>query len=372
VDRGTSPIAGEVGRPTEILMSLEQKTYSSPTLDRQTLSSICLGVMWVVGTVTVRIVLALLTLWAIAALYIDCRTPTLRTPITLIYVLGVITVFVTLRRTYWAAIAYVLTFCVVLAWWLSLKPSNDGNWQPNVERTAWAEISGDRVTIHNFRNCNYRSETEYSDCWAERTFYLSQIRAADLFLTNWGIRFVSHPIISFQFGPNEHVAFSIEARYKVGQDYSTVLGCFRQYALIVVAADERDLIRLRTNFRKGEEVFMYRFQATPEVARAMFLSYVTYLNTLKDHPDWYNEVTRNCTTAIDSQLGADFQNQQPWNYQILLNGTLDKLLYDRGRLVTGGLPFSELKQHEHINAAAQAANQSPDFSALIRAGRVGY
>jgi hypothetical protein len=343
-----------------------------PAPDRRTPLSNWLRVPRAIGSTILWVALAVLTLWAVAALFVDCRIPTLRIPVTLIYVLGVITIFVKLRRTRWAAVAYLLGFCIVLAWWLTLKPSNVGNWQPDVDRTAWAEITGDRVTIHNLRNCDYRTETEYSNCWSDRTLYLSQIRAADLFLTNWGIRFASHPIISFQFGESDHVAFSIEARYKAGQAYSTVLGCFRQYELIFVTADERDLIRLRTNYRNGEEVSMYRLQTTPEVARAMFLTYVDYLNRLKDHPDWYNEVTRNCTTAIERQLAADTNSSQPWNYQFLLNGTLDELLYDRGRLVTGGLSFPELKEREHINAAARAANRSPDFSALIRAGRVGF
>jgi hypothetical protein len=316
--------------------------------------------------------LALLTLWAVAALYVDLRIPALRIPVALIYVVGITTILFKFKRSPWAPALVLAGFCGVLTWWLSLKPSNDGNWQPNSNRTAWAEVDGDRVTIHNLRNCDYRTETDYTNCWSDRTLYLSQIRAADLFLTNWGIRFASHPIISFQFGDNEHVAFSIEARYKAGQTYSTILGCFRQYELIFVTADERDVIRLRSNYRKDEEVSMYRFQGTPEVARAMFLTYVAYLNTLKDHPEWYNQVTRNCTTTIDRQLAADVNNPQPWNYQILLNGTLDELLYDRGRLVTGGLPFSELKQREHINAAAKAADHSPDFSALIRAGRIGF
>jgi len=316
--------------------------------------------------------LGLLTLWAVAALYVDLRIPALRIPVALIYVVGIATILFKLKRSPWAPALCLACFCGVLAWWLSLKPSNDGNWQANSARTAWAEMTGDRVTIHNLRNCDYRTETDYTNCWGDRTLYLSQIRAVDLFLTNWGIRFASHPIVSFQFGDNEHVAFSIEARYKAGQAYSTILGCFRQYELIFVTADERDVIRLRTNYRKGEEVSMYRFQGTPEVARAMFLTYIANLNRLKDHPKWYNEVTRNCTTAIDRQLAADVNNPQPWNYQVLLNGTLDELLYDRGRLVTGGLPFAELKQREHINAAAKAADHSPDFSALIRAGRIGF
>jgi hypothetical protein len=345
---------------------------SIPVLYRPTPSPTWLKVLRAIGTTVSWLILALLTLWALAALYVDVRIAALRIPLTLIYALGIFAVLFKLKRSRWAAALCLAGFCIVLAWWLTLKPSNDGDWQSDVDRTAWAEMDGDRVTIHNLRNCDYRTETDYANCWSDRTIYLSQIRAADLFLTNWGIRFASHPIVSFQFGDNQHVAFSIEARYKAGQEYSTILGFFRQYGLIFVAADERDVIRLRTNYRKDEEVYMYRVHVQPEVPRSMFLTYVSYLNKLKDHPEWYNELTRNCTTTLDRQLAADVNNPQPWNYQFILNGTLDELLYDRGRLVTGGLPFPELKQREHINAAAQAASHSPDFSALIRAGRIGF
>jgi len=353
-------------------MDVIQKMNSIPSAVRPRQSPNWLRVLRTVGSTIVWIALAMLILWATAAIYFDFRIASLRIPLALIYLSGIVAIFVQLKGSRWAAILCFLSFFCVLQWWLGLKPSNDGNWKSNVDRTAWAEFAGDRVTIHNLRNCDYHTETDYQNCWGDRTVYLSQIRAADLFLTNWGIPFASHAIVSFQFGDNEHVAFSIEARYKNGQTYSTIRGCFRQYGLIFVTADERDLIRLRTNFRKDEEVYMYRLQETPEVARAMFLSYIAYLNKLKDHPDWYNEVTRNCTTAIHGQLAADAESTQPWNYQILLNGTLDKLLYDRGRLVTGGLTFPELKQREHINAAARAANASTDFSTLIRVGRTGF
>jgi hypothetical protein len=335
-------------------------------------SPIWLRVPRAIGIAIVCLVLALLTLWAVAALYVDFRIPALRIPVTLIYAVGIVTILFKLKGSGWSAALCLLGFCSVLGWWLTLRPSNDGNWQPDTDRTGWAEIDGDRISIHNLRSCDYRSETDYSNCWSDRTLYLSQIRAADFFLTNWGIPFASHPIVSFQFGDNQHVAFSIEARYRTGQAYSTILGFFRQYELIFIVADERDVIRLRANYRKDEEVYMYRVRVSPEVARAMFLTYVTYMNRLNDHPEWYNELTRNCTTTLQKPLAADVSNPQPWNYQFLLNGTLDALLYDRGRLVTGGLPFPELKQREHINPAAQAAGNSPDFSALIRAGRVAF
>jgi hypothetical protein len=323
-----------------------------------------LAIMW--------LVLALLTLWVVAALYVDFRVSWLRVPITVIYVLGIVAILLRIKRRIWAATLCFVGFCIVLTWWLSLKPSNDGDWQADADRTAWIEINGDRVTIHNLRNCDYRTETDYSNCWSDRTVYLSQLRYVDLFFTTWGSKYIGHPILSFQFGDNDHIAFSIEARYKVGQSYSAVLGFFRQYELIFIAADERDVIRLRTNYRKDEQVFMYRTTISADEARKIFRIYADYLNRLRDHPEWYNALTRNCTTTIDTQIAKDVKNPQPWNYQLLLNGTLDELLYDRGRLVTGGLPFPELKQREHINPAAQAADGAPDWSALIRVGRVGF
>ena len=221
----------------------------------------------VLGLTLLWFILALLTLWAVAALYVDFRIAALRVPLTVIYVVAIIAILVKVRRRLWAAGLCLVGFCIVLAWWLSLKPSNEGDWQADAARTASVDIDGDRVTIHNLRNCDYITKTEYSNCWSDRTVYLSQLRYADLFFTTWGPKYIGHPILSFQFGDNDHIAFSIEARYKVGQDYSAILGFFRQYELIFITADERDVIRLRTNFRKDEQVFMYRTTVSPDEAR---------------------------------------------------------------------------------------------------------
>src|ERR1700691_4064598 len=324
------------------------------------------------GLALIWFVVAVLSLWAMAALYIDVRLSALRIPLTLLYAVVLVVILVRYKLHLRSALLCLGCFCLVLAWWLNLKPTNIGDWQPDVDRPAWVEIDGDRMVIHNLRNCDYRTETDYSNCWSDRTVNLSDLRRADLFFTTWGVRWIGHPIVSFQFGDNQHVAFSIEARYKGDQAYSAILGFFRQYELIFVVADERDVIRLRTNYRKDEEGFLYRTRMDSETARAIFLTYVDYLNKLKDRPEWYNALTRNCTTAIDKEIAADIADHHPWNYQILLNGTMDKLLYDRGRLVTDGLSFLELKSRAHINAAARAADNSPDFSSLIRAGRPGF
>jgi hypothetical protein len=317
-------------------------------------------------------IVTLLTMWALAALYIDVRVPTFRIPAALLYTCGIIAILVKSKRRVGAAALCAAVFCIVLIWWLGLKPSGEGPWQPDVNQSGWAEINGTQVTIHNLRNCAYVTEFEYTNCWSNRTVDLSQIRAMDLFFINWGPRWLDHTIASFQFGDNEHIAFSVERRSRIGQPYSVTLAFFRQYELAFIAADERDVIRLRTNYRRSEEVYMYRTRAQPEEARDIFVTYINYLNELRTHPKWYNALSRNCTTTMGAKILDNSSNPQPWNLRILLDGTLDELLYSRGRLVTVGIPFPELKQREHINPAAMAANQSPDFSARIREGRIGF
>jgi hypothetical protein len=328
------------------------------------LIGLSLGLLW--------LVVAVLSFWALAALFIDIRLTSLKLPLTILYAVILIVILARYKLHLRAALLCLGCFCLVLVWWLNLKPTNSGPWQADVDRPAWFEMHGDQMIIHNFRNCDYRTETDYSNCWSDRAVNLSELRGVDLFFTTWGVRWIGHPILSFQFGDDQHVAFSIEARYKPGQAYSAILGFFRQYELLFVVADERDVIRLRTNFRKDEEVFLYRARMGPDSARAILMTYVQYLNQLKDHPEWYNALTRNCTTTLDKQISSEVAKPQPWNYQFLVNGTLDELLYDRGRLVTEGLAFNDLKSSAHINAIAKAADKYEDFSAIIRAGRPGF
>ena len=159
--------------------------------------------------------------------------------------------------------AVFLAFIAVLAWWLTQKPSNDGNWQPDVAQVAWADINGDEFTFHNVRNCDYRTDTDYTPRWETRTVRLSQITGIDLAIDYWGSPWIAHPIVSFQFADAPPLCFSIETRKTVGQSYSTIGGLYRQFALIYLVADERDVIRLRTNYRNED---IYRWFRRPERA----------------------------------------------------------------------------------------------------------
>ena len=81
-------------------------------------------------------------------------------------------------------------------------------------------------------------------------------------------------------------------------------------------------------------------------------------------------MTTNCTTSIRTQRAAE--KRAPWDWRILVNGKGDELLFERGMLATGGLPFAELKNRALINPRAKAADAAADFSAKIRAGSPGF
>jgi Domain of unknown function (DUF4105) len=308
--------------------------------------------------------------WAAGALYYDLPIAWLRTPLALVY--GLVTIaalfFVKPRRR---AVGLVAAgFGLVLAWWFTIKPRNEGDWQPDVAQLAWAEGNGDEVILHNIRNNDYRTETDYTARWETRTVRISQIIGLDLAINYWGSPWMAHPIASFQFADAPPVCFSIETRKQLGQTYSAIGGFYRQFALIYIVADERDVIRLRTNYRHGEDVYLYRTAMTPSQARERFHEYLRSLNDIREHPRWYNAVTTNCTTSIrDQHPTAD---RIPWDWRLLLNGKADELMFERGTIVTAGLPFAQLKAGSLINTRAKAAEGMPNFSELIRAGLVPF
>jgi hypothetical protein len=232
----------------------------------------------------------------------------------------------------------------------------------------WADIRGSSVTIHNIRNCDYRSETDYTVRHYDRTFDLAGLKSLDLTLIHWGSPYIAHTMLSFGFEGGGFVCFSVETRKEVGEGYSTIKGFFRQYELTYVVADERDLIGLRTNYR-GEQVYLYRLNASADLIRNIFLDYLLEVNSLKDHPEWYNALTGNCTTSIRINK-APYNPDARFDWRIILNGSIDEMLYGR-RAIDTTLPFPELKELSLINGRAKNQDKSPNFSQLIRTGLPG-
>ncbi len=129
---------------------------------------------------------AVVSLWAASALYFDLPLTSLRVPSAVVYLVSILGLLILLRFDLRGIVLSLLAFVVVIIGWLSLKPSNDRNWQPDVAETTWAEINGNQVTIHNFRNVDYRTEVDYTPHWETRTVDLSKLRAVDIFITYWG------------------------------------------------------------------------------------------------------------------------------------------------------------------------------------------
>jgi hypothetical protein len=314
----------------------------------------------------------LLNIWAAMAIYFDSPLASLRTPAALSYLVAIFAAVLFMRRRQRGLILLCAAFALVAAWWLSMKPPGERDWKPGYAKTADAEVNPDQVTIHNIRTCDYRTEEDYTCQWDARSYNLGNLRGVDLFITWWGSEWIAHPIVSFDFGDQGHIAISIETRQTAGQSYSAVRGFFHQYALAYLVSDERDVIRVRTNYRKGEEVYLFRTSAPPALARKILLDYLERVNSLHQRPEWYNALTNNCTTniAVSAASASDMRMRLDW--RILLNGKMDEMLYEHNRLVTGSLPFAALKEQADINAAAQAAGTSVDFSRLIREGRIGF
>jgi hypothetical protein len=304
--------------------------------------------------------------WAALALWFDGpASRPLAGMLAAAFVLGVVAILVLLHPLRRGLVAAGLLWLGVLGWWLGIPARNDRAWQPDVARLPTAVFDGDRVTIHNVRDFEYRSETDFTPRWEDRTIDLSHVRAVDAFLSFWGPTLIAHTIVSWELDDGPPIAISIETRKEEGESYSALRGFFRQYELYYVVADERDVIGLRTNHR-GEQVFLYRLRGSPEFARALLRSYLDEVNRLAARPKWYNAFTQNCTTTIRFHV-RQAAVRNPWNWRLLVNGKADELLYQRGSIDTR-LPFAELRARSDITARARAADHAPDFSARIRAG----
>ena len=306
--------------------------------------------------------------WMALAIYFDLAPagPTwVRTGLALLVPAAAVVALGVARRRWWVVLGIVVAFVFVMAAWFSIPPSQARDWQPDVATLPYAQMRGDHLIFHNVRNADYRTETDYTVRLEDRDLDLSKIRALDLFLIYWGSPLIAHTIMSWAFDDGQHLAISIETRKERGESYSAVRGFFRQYELFFVVADERDVVRLRTNYR-GEDVYLYRMDVPPANARLLLLNYVRAINRLRDQPEWYNALTENCTTAI-KRIAGPHQPRSWWSWKLFLNGHLDELAYDIGA-IDHSMPFADLKAKSYINPRARAADADPQFSARIREG----
>lgn len=316
------------------------------------------------------VVLAGMLGWATLAIYFSALPAAIRSGGALLFAIGSIAVLFLVRPRRRGIFIFCSMFAPVVIAWLAMDPSHERTWQADVALLPHGTMRGDVLTLENIRNIDYRSETDYDVNYYSKTYDLKQLRSMDLFLSDWGLKSIVHTMVSFGFEDGSYLCVSVETRKEVGEAYSNLKGFFRQYELIYVVADERDLIRLRTNYRVGETVYLYRFSGVSrDLIRAVFVDYITYINRLYERPEWYNSLTTNCTSQIRGHIYPHARKIW-WDWRLLVNGFVDELAYETG-VLDRSLPFAELKAKSIINARARKADQDPLFTLRIREGLPG-
>lgn len=266
---------------------------------------------------------------------------------------------------------FALSLLVIIPWSL-IQPSNDRGWAQDFEKTGTVQIEGDVVTFSNYRDFDYTKgedgEWVVNPRWITKTVRLSNLQGMDIFHDRFLGNLMAHPILSFDFGEDGHVCLSIETRREQGETFSPLGGLYKMFELQYIFASENDVVRVRTNVRE-EPVYLYHSSVELDRIRELFLSSVEVQNQLAEAPQFYNIVNANCTTSIRKQIPES--ERDAWDIRILLNGTLDKLLFEKGSIVSDGLSFEELRKQCYISEVAKAAHDNPDFSKKIREGRPG-
>ena len=263
---------------------------------------------------------------------------------------------------------FALVFACLLIWWTRLPPTNDHVWADDVARIPTGTIEGNRVTLYNVRNFDWRGKTDYTQRWDTRSYDLDRLRSVDMIMSYWAGPAIAHMLISFGFDDGQYVAFSVEIRRQRTQEFSEIGGFFKDFELSIIAADERDVIRVRTNIR-GEEDYLYQLRMPLSAMRSLFLGYVGEANALVDAPRFYNTVTVNCTTLV-YQMMKRIVGHLPLDYRLLLSGYLPEYVYSVHGL-NHDYSIEELKARGYITERARESDRSPNFSADIRRGLPG-
>lgn len=260
-------------------------------------------------------------------------------------------------------ITYLLGLSLLIVWWQTLTPSNVRDWSDDVAETTTVTVQDSIATVSHVRNFDWHSESDYTAQWESRQYDLDQLRTVDMLLSYWTGPAIAHTLVSFGFDDGRFLVFSVEIRKERHEKFSEIGGFFKQFETSIIAAEERDIIRLRTNIR-GEDVYLYRIDMSPDAMRQLFLAYAEEASLLAEKPRFYHSITANCTTIVYHMVRQIIPGL-PIDYRLLLSGYLPEYIYSIGGLDTTQ-PLETLRQQGRITKRAIAADNDPDFSQVIR------
>ena len=318
------------------------------------------------------LVYSLAVLWCCGALYYsNLPTPGWRLAGAIaFFIIAVAAWRLPKRFRYYAAPALLLA---VIVYWCLIPASNDRDWQPSVSRNPAAEFSPTHpglVTIRNIRDFRYRTEEDFTVRYLDADYDLSTVQSLDFIVVHWdGHQAIAHTMLSFGFADGRRLAFSAETRLEKQETYSTFKGIYKQFEILYIIGTEEDLFGLRTNYRH-EQLYLYPTSSPPETARIILTDLLERVNALRDHPQFYNSLTTNCTTSLLPSLLKVFPNVK-FDLRILLNGFSDRYAMEYGWLVNPDRePFDLYKARHLVNRQVDFLPEIPDdYSERIRAAK---
>jgi hypothetical protein len=256
--------------------------------------------------------------------------------------------------------------CALLVggWWMTVRASDNRDWMAEVSRGVTAEPVAAGLLLRDIRNFDWTSETAATPGWYDAVVDPEKIVSVDMFLSIWDHPDIAHTLVSFGFEDGQHIVFSAETRKETGESYSTLGGFFRQYELVLIAADERDILRLRTDLRH-EQVSRYPIDLSPDMRKTLFMAFVDYGNDLATNPRWYNSLTTNCTT-VPYQMITRFTDKVRPDLRILLAGRLPEYLHEIGVLAPGQ-DMAEVRRRARLGLLGPGGPDGKAFSRALRA-----
>jgi hypothetical protein len=303
--------------------------------------------------------------WAALALYY-CSSPAapwLRTSAAISYLVVVVVWIILNKKHVRFFLISLLGFVMIVLWFSTIQPKTVGTYPPELT-LPYSEFNGSAVTIHNVRNTIYRTKDDFDVHYEVRSYNLKDLQTLDVMVNYWGMEAIAHTFLSFGFSDGNYLAVSVEIRPEIGQAYDMLQGFFKQYQLIYIWGDERDLVRLRTNYKK-EDVYLYRTTLSPGNVRKMFVSMLQTTSAMNEKPEFYNTLTHSCTNTLgDHLISAGILDVPIWKRRFL-TGDVDQRLYKEGLLDTS-VPFPDLRRQANIDERAKQADRDPDFSQRIR------
>ena len=316
----------------------------------------------------VALLIGIALVWSVFAIYFsNLPGASLRTIMAVAFGAGTVAAFAFIPNRRRTTYGFLLAFAAIVVWWIMIPASHDREWLPSYAVMPHATISGNEVTVYDVRNFDYRSVDDFTVRYYDKTYRLDELSSVDFVLSYWdGNTDIAHFLLTFGFRDEDYLAVSMETRREVGEAWTTIGGFFKQFELIMILGDERDLLRLRSNFR-GEDVYVYPTVLTPEEGRGILLNVLNRANRLYHDAEFYNTITHNCLTSLLREV-HEYRKSKEFDIRLIKNGLSDQMAYENGLFATR-LSFDETKRRHHINQYVEDDPEALDYSRRIRPQR---